>query len=558
MQGIDVVLHKNKQLTVQNTEDYKIIGSENNSTTIIVHFPEEYEKYSKRVDFKNIKNEKWTIGLYMPEEETVQYDENFDKNNFSFTLPRQVTIKGELKIQFIAYLTDGTETFVPFELLKIDVKDDIMYVKKSASDNPDLIIKAYENSNKALELSKEAFSKTEKAELAAESAKNSASSASSSALSSLFRANTAKTNAEKAANSANNASESAKNAENLANTSNLRSLNALNNSNTALTNSKSAISTADNAKTISNTAKINSEEAKTNSEKALENANTAITRSTEALTIANESKEKSTEALEQVVNKMGTKVYVGSNENPEPNMNFSSNPQTQIDNIVKNITMVKNTNGGFSCGQNATNEKGLNFRGFTLCDENGKIPVARLFDAIYPVGSIYISTNETNPGLLFGGTWETYAQGRTLIGNGQSDRNFVAGESGGESVHTLSIKELASHTHMQNQHNHDSDQKNFYFWFSQFTHKDNQPETDFIGCFKNSDNTNVTLQQHDYNNNTDAIGNGNRWGYRKVGVSWNHKPSLHAVTASNQNTGGGEAHNNLQPYIVTYIWRRTS
>ena len=37
-----------------------------------------------------------------------------------------------------------------------------------------------------------------------------------------------------------------------------------------------------------------------------------------------------------------------------------------------------------------------------------------IFNLIYPVGSIYISVNSTNPSSLFGGTWQQIAQGRAL------------------------------------------------------------------------------------------------------------------------------------------------
>lgn len=63
---------------------------------------------------------------------------------------------------------------------------------------------------------------------------------------------------------------------------------------------------------------------------------------------------------------------------------------------------------------------------------------AAVVSTIFPVGAIYMTTNSTNPGELFGGTWEAFAQGRTIIGAGISDQNFVAGTIGGASTHTLS------------------------------------------------------------------------------------------------------------------------
>jgi hypothetical protein len=72
-----------------------------------------------------------------------------------------------------------------------------------------------------------------------------------------------------------------------------------------------------------------------------------------------------------------------------------------------------------------------------------------LIDAIYPVGSIYISTSSTNPGTTFNrGTWEAFATGRTLVGidTSQSEFNTVE-ETGGAKTHTLTINEIPAHTH---------------------------------------------------------------------------------------------------------------
>ena len=65
-------------------------------------------------------------------------------------------------------------------------------------------------------------------------------------------------------------------------------------------------------------------------------------------------------------------------------------------------------------------------------------------DNIYPVGSIYISTVSTNPGTLFGGTWETFGAGRFLI---SQNSTYTAGSTGGSS--TMAHTHTLAHTHSQ-------------------------------------------------------------------------------------------------------------
>lgn len=69
-------------------------------------------------------------------------------------------------------------------------------------------------------------------------------------------------------------------------------------------------------------------------------------------------------------------------------------------------------------------------------------------DSIYPVGSVYISLNSTNPGTYLKGTWEQFAQGRTLIGvgsgsDGKNTQTFAVNDTGGEYKHLLTKKELS-------------------------------------------------------------------------------------------------------------------
>lgn len=68
----------------------------------------------------------------------------------------------------------------------------------------------------------------------------------------------------------------------------------------------------------------------------------------------------------------------------------------------------------------------------------------------YPIGSIYISVNNTNPSNYFGGTWEQI-QDKFLLCAGSS---YKAGTTGGNashkhttSGHTLTINEIPSHSH---------------------------------------------------------------------------------------------------------------
>jgi len=85
--------------------------------------------------------------------------------------------------------------------------------------------------------------------------------------------------------------------------------------------------------------------------------------------------------------------------------------------------------------------------------------------AIYPIGAIYLSANDVNPGTFLGGVWDRIAAGSTLLGagtvqeyitTGMADGNPVetlttsiynVGDTGGERFHTLTIEEIPSHRH---------------------------------------------------------------------------------------------------------------
>jgi microcystin-dependent protein len=156
-----------------------------------------------------------------------------------------------------------------------------------------------------------------------------------------------------------------------------------------------------------------------------------------------------------------------------------------------------------------------------------------VINEIYPVGSIYMSTEDDTVEKVqskFGGTWEKYSQGRTLIGEGTgTDSNgliqtFTNGSMGGEYTHTLNISEMPSHTHTQNPHFHRVGFDNG----------------------KTRIGLNAGVAQPDISMYIGNYGFGARV----------NTMITDAVTATNNNTGGNSPHNNIEPYIVTYMYRR--
>ena len=126
-------------------------------------------------------------------------------------------------------------------------------------------------------------------------------------------------------------------------------------------------------------------------------------------------------------------------------------------------------------------------------------------DNFYPVGAIHITTISTNPSEYMGGTWERFGNGRVLVGVDEADSDFsTSNKIGGEKKHTLTIAEMPSHSHGQN----------------------------------------VTA-----NDTGSAI----RRDYDSDGSS-----GIYPQGVQTEATGGGQAHNNLQPYITVYMWRRTA
>jgi microcystin-dependent protein len=145
----------------------------------------------------------------------------------------------------------------------------------------------------------------------------------------------------------------------------------------------------------------------------------------------------------------------------------------------------------------------------------------------WPVGSVFLSVVSTSPAtLLGGGTWAAFGAGKMLVGRDGNDTDFdTAEETGGSKTVTLTAAQsgLPQHTHVQDAHTH-----NFL------------PRSATTGGV--SSIVTGTLD-------TSST------------ISGSNQPHVQSATAVNQNAGpsnAAEAHSNMPPYIVVYMWKRTA
>ena len=151
-------------------------------------------------------------------------------------------------------------------------------------------------------------------------------------------------------------------------------------------------------------------------------------------------------------------------------------------------------------------------------------------DMLYPLGSIYISVSGTNPSQLFGGTWVSFGMGRTLLGVGTVEANdndhngnVSDGEKvisrveakGGEYAHTLSINEMPNHSH--------------------------RTTIGYARAYSNEKGFGLVK------------GTSNGFVDRVAIISPNYNYELPVGSV-----GGSVEHNNVQPYISVYMWKRIS
>lgn len=136
-----------------------------------------------------------------------------------------------------------------------------------------------------------------------------------------------------------------------------------------------------------------------------------------------------------------------------------------------------------------------------------------VIDLVYPVGSVYTTMDAADPATRWAGTtWERFGQGKMLL---SANTVYPAGSTGGEATHTLTTAEMPVHRHSL------------------------RIQNTVGGSMGNSSDAGITAgTKNSINTDTDS--------------HYTNQPR--AISDS----GGGQPHNNMPPYISVYMWKRTA
>jgi hypothetical protein len=190
-------------------------------------------------------------------------------------------------------------------------------------------------------------------------------------------------------------------------------------------------------------------------------------------------------------------------------------------------------------------------------------------NAIYPVGSLYMSTVSTNPATILGfGTWEAWGEGRMIVGVSSTDTDFdTVEEIGGAKTKTIAQANLpnistgagTAHTHTQNAHTHTQDSHG---------HGTSSNPGDHSHSYTNNINGSNNGANNDLQSGTSGTNTS-----RSTGNAGGHTHTFADATATNQNTtatnnnesshthslgGSGTALNVMNPYITAFLFKRTA
>lgn len=226
----------------------------------------------------------------------------------------------------------------------------------------------------------------------------------------------------------------------------------------------------------------------------------------------------------------------------EAKLDYMADNDRAYDSHATQGILLNNDKGVVIKDSGGTNREVLNISSADVLkigdDDTSTVLSTGVLNAIYPVGTIYTTVVATNPGTIFGGTWVEFGAGRVLVGRSSGETEFDTVEkTGGAKTVTLSEAQMPVHTHTQNAHSHSGTTGGV----SSLPYPTSNGSAYVGGVAGGTDR--ITYQKAQDGVNT---------------MDHTHGFTTGNATATNNNAGGGASHNNIQPYIVVYFFKRTA
>lgn len=173
--------------------------------------------------------------------------------------------------------------------------------------------------------------------------------------------------------------------------------------------------------------------------------------------------------------------------------------------------------------------------------------VDALLELIYPVGSIYMTVDkDKDPAAFLGGTWERWGQGRVPVGVDENDTIFEKAENkGGEQKHQLITSEMPNHRHLG--------QYTETRTYTTHAQTPTDPPSQAIEVYQGTREVEVQ-----YNVVKDNVSTTEFYTSGSGAISDIFYSEKVTSTYGVADNGGDIAHNNLQPYITCFMWKRTA
>ena len=173
--------------------------------------------------------------------------------------------------------------------------------------------------------------------------------------------------------------------------------------------------------------------------------------------------------------------------------------------------------------------------------------VKEIMNEIYPVGSIYTSTESANPSEKFGGVWERYGEGRTLVGVDEEDSSFnVSSKTGGSKSINL------AHSHTVNSHTHTT--KDHTLTIAEMPNHKHAVIAHYEGTGGNDYSWSDASLSFDYS----SVMRGYSGYTNSSGSSQPHNHGDTSASSPGTNSKLSSSQSILNPYITVYIWKRIS